>query len=689
MAAFETESGSAHPLGVAIHQDGVNFSLFSQAATQVVLLLFEHPLDPEPAQVVRLDPVRNKTFHFWHVFVRGCGPGISYAFRIDGPSEPAAGHRFDPNKVLIGPYAQVIQKQLWKRANAVGPEDNLATSMRCTIVDPAPYDWEGDRPLKRPLHESIIYEMHVGGFTRSPSAGVRSPGTFSAVIEKIPYLQALGITAVELLPVCDFDDSDRSVNAAGEVLRDFWGYNTVAFFSPHAGYCVAPDAGTRLTAFRDMVKALHRAGIEVILDVVFNHTGEGDETGPTYSFRGFDNRTFYLLDPKSPERYANYSGVGNTVNANHPVTQKLILDCLRYWVRDMHVDGFRFDLASILARGEDGQPMVRPPVLWNIELDDVLADSKLIVEAWDASGLYQVGRFPGDRWTEWNGQYRDDVRRFVKGDPGLTGALAMRLAGSADLYQPNRQSPENSINYVTAHDGFTLNDLVSYNQKHNEANGEGNRDGADENFSWNCGVEGPAAGRAVKALRLRQIKNMFTILMLSRGVPMMLGGDEIRRTQHGNNNAYNQDNPTSWFDWTMVESNREILGFFQKMIAFRKAHPALRRPYFYRGDTNDRGLIDIVWHGTELHRPGFADPDARALACTIAGFDGDADLHVMMNMFWEPLTFEVPVNRQRRWRVVLDTSTRDIGDPEETADIGGRCRTIADRSIVVLASTIV
>ena len=490
MAAFETESGSAHPLGVAIHEDGVNFSLFSQAATQVVLLLFERPLDPEPAQVVRLDPVRNKTFHFWHVFVRGCGPGISYAFRIDGPHESAAGHRFDPNKVLIGPYAQVVQKQLWKRANAVGPEDNLATSMRCTIVDPATYDWEGDRPLKRPLHESIIYEMHVGGFTRSPSAGVRFPGTFAAVVEKIPYLQALGITAVELLPVCDFDDTDTAVNASGEVLRNFWGYNTVAFFSPHAGYCVEPDAATRLTAFRDMVKALHRAGIEVILDVVFNHTGEGDETGPTYSFRGIDNRTFYLLDPNSPERYANYSGVGNTVNANHPVTQKLILDCLRYWVQDMHVDGFRFDLASTLARGEDGQPMVRPPVLWNIELDDVLADSKLIVEAWDAGGLYQVGRFPGDRWAEWNGQYRDDVRRFVKGDPGFTGAVAARLAGSADLYQARRQSPENSINYVTAHDGFTLNDLVSYNRKHNEANGEGNRDGADENFSWNCGVEG-------------------------------------------------------------------------------------------------------------------------------------------------------------------------------------------------------
>jgi glycogen operon protein len=473
--AFVAEPGSAHPLGMTTHPDGVNFSVFSESATEVLLLLFDRAAAIEPTQVIRLDPFQNKTFHFWHVFVRGCRPGFFYAFRVDGPMDPAAGHRFNPNKVLIGPYARGISKRLWRRADAAGPEDNLATSMRCAVVDTAGYDWEGDRPLKRPFHDSIIYEVHVGGFTRSPTSGVRQPGTFAGMIEKIPYLQALGITAVELLPVCEFDDSEASLSPAGEPLRNYWGYSTVGFFSPHSGYCVNQDAATHVNEFRDLVKALHKAGIEVILDVVFNHTDEGNELGPTESFRGLDNRSFYLHDPDHPGVYANFSGVGNTVNANHPLAQKLIVDCLRYWVQEMHVDGFRFDEGSILARGEDGAPLVHPPVIWQIELDDAFADTKLIAEAWDAAGLYQVGHFPGDRWAEWNGRYRDDVRRFVKGDPGLTGAIASRLAGSADIYQGRGQSPENSINFLTVHDGFTLNDLVSYNDKHNEANGEGNR----------------------------------------------------------------------------------------------------------------------------------------------------------------------------------------------------------------------
>ncbi|PYQ95606.1 MAG: glycogen debranching enzyme GlgX [Acidobacteria bacterium] len=688
MVPFETEPGSAHPVGVTTYPSGVNFSLFSQAATEMELLLFEHPLDIEPAQIVRLDPFRNKTFHFWHVFVRGCGPGMAYAFRIDGPANPAEGHRFNPNKVLISPYARGIHKQLWKRAEAIGPDDNIAASMRCAVVDSSDYNWEGDRRLKRAIHESIIYEMHVGGFTRSPTAGVRHPGTFAALAEKIPYLQALGITAVELLPVCEFDDTDASVGPAGGVLRNYWGYNTTAFFSPHSGYSVNPDAGVHPGEFRDMVKALHRAGIEVILDVVFNHTDEGNESGPTHSFRGIDNRTFYLLDPNNPAKYANYSGVGNTVNANHPVTQKLIVDCLRHWVDDMHVDGFRFDEGSILARGEDGLPLAHPPVIWQIELDDALADTKLIAEAWDAAGLYQVGHFPGDRWAEWNGQYRDDVRRFVKGDPGLTGLVAARVGGSADIYQARGQTPQNSINFITVHDGFTLNDLVSYSAKHNEANGEGNRDGIDNNLSWNCGVEGPTTDRAVESLRIRLIKNFFTILMLSRGVPMMLSGDEVRRSQGGNNNPYNQDNVTSWFDWTMLESNRAVFRYFQRMIAFRKAHPALWQPYFYRGETNQRGLADITWHGTKLNSPGFGDPAARALACTIAGFGDSEDLHVMMNMFWEPLDFEVPADPGRGWHLAIDTfadSPSDIADPgQETIFVDRLCQ-VQGRSIVVLS----
>jgi isoamylase len=687
---FTLEAGSAHPLGTTTYADGVNFSLFSEAATEVAILLFDRASAIEPAQIIRLDPFRHKTFHFWHVFVRGCRPGTYYALRVDGPADPSAGYRFNPNKVLIGPYARGISRDLWKRADAVGPEDNLATSMRCAVVDPAAYDWEGDRPLKRPFHDSIIYEVHVGGFTHSPRAGVRQPGTFAAMIEKIPYLQTLGITAVELLPVCEFDDSDLSLDPEGKTLRNYWGYSTVGFFSPHSGYCVDRDATSHANEFRDLVKALHKAGIEVILDMVFNHTDEGNELGPTQSFRGIDNRAFYLLDPKNPAVYLNYSGAGNTFNANHPLAQKLIVDSLRYWVEEMHVDGFRFDEGTILARGEDGAPLVHPPVIWQIELEEALADTKLIAEAWDAAGLYQVGHFPGDRWAEWNGRYRDDVRRFVKGDPGVTGAIASRLGGSADIYQARGQSPENSINFVTVHDGFTLDDLVSYNDKHNEANGEGNRDGIRENLSWNCGIEGPTRDPEIAALRTRQIKNFVTILMLSRGVPMLLGGDEIRRTQGGNNNAYNQDNATSWFDWTMTDSNRDMLRYVQRMIAFRRAHRALRRPRFYTGEVNDRGLPDITWHGTRLGSPGFADPQARALACTIAGLGGEADLHVMMNMFWEPLDFELPVDPQRAWHVAVDTfaqSPHDIDDQDDSAPLRRSVCTVQGRSIVILVSS--
>jgi isoamylase len=687
---FEVAPGRAHPLGVMTSVDGVNFCLFSQSATEVVLLLFAHPDDAEPVQTIRLDPFTHKTFHFWHVFVRGLRPGAAYAFRIDGPFDPSAGQRFNPNKVLINPYARGVSRRLWKRSNAVGPGDNMATSMRCAVVDLDAYDWEGDRPLKHPRHDSIIYEMHVGGFTRSPSSGVLHRGTFAGVIDKIPYLKALGITAVELLPICEFDDSETMLNDAGDAVRNYWGYSTIGFFAPHSGYCVSPDASAHVAEFRDMVKALHGADIEVILDVVFNHTDEGNENGPTESFRGIDNQTFYLLDPKNRAAYLNYTGVGNTVNANHPLTQKLIVDCLRYWVEDMHVDGFRFDEGSILARGEDGLPLPHPPVIWQIELDEALAETKLIAEAWDAAGLYQVGHFPGDRWGEWNGQYRDDVRRFLRGDPGFVGAIAARLGGSADIYQARGQAPVNSVNFITVHDGFTLNDLVSYDDKHNEGNGEGNRDGIDNNYSWNCGVEGPSNDPAIERLRVRQIKNACTILMLSRGVPMMLSGDEVRRTQRGNNNAYNQDNAVSWFDWTLVRQNAKVLRFFQRMIAFRKANDALTRGRFYRGETNERGLVDVAWHGTKLFSPGFEDPDARALACTVAGFGGAPDLHVMLNMYWQPLEFEVPPSAGRTWRVAIDTfedSPLDFPDDSARTAVGGRTRTVQGRSIVVLVGS--
>jgi glycogen operon protein len=485
--------------------------------------------------------------------------------------------------------------------------------------------------------------------------------------------------------VFDFDDSITALNAAGERIRNYWGYSPVGFFSPHAGYCV--DGGTaHANEFRDLVKALHKAGIEVILDVVFNHTDEGNEFGPTYAFRGIDNSSYYLLDPGNPASYLNYSGCGNTFNANHPLPQKLIVDCLRYWVEEMHVDGFRFDEGSILARGENGAPLVHPPVIWQIELDEALADTKMIAEAWDAAGLYQVGHFPGDRWCEWNGRYRDDVRRFVKGDAGVAGAMAARMGGSADIYEARGQTPDNSINFVTVHDGFTLNDLVSYNDKHNDANGEGNLDGINDNLSWNCGVEGPTDDSTVEALRVRQMKNFIAILLLSRGVPMLLGGDERRRTQRGNNNAYNQDNPISWFDWTPSARADELFRFAQQMIALRKSHPALSRPVFYSGAIGRRGRPDIAWHGTRLGRPGFNDPDARALACTIAGIGASADLHVMMNMFWEPLDFEVPVNTV--WRVVVDTFVsppNDIASPNPIT-VNGSVHRVDGRSLVVLES---
>jgi len=537
------------------------------------------------------------------------------------------------------------------------------------------------------MNDSIIYEMHVRGFTRSPTSGVAYPGTFSGIVEKIPYLKQLGITAVELMPVFDFDIKEVLRTVDGAPLHNYWGYSTVCFFAPQSAYCVIPEEGRHATEFRDMVKALHKAGIEVILDVVFNHTDEGNHFGPTFSFRGIDNTTYYYLVPWDRQYYFDYTGCGNTLNCNHPIVQKFIVECLRYWVREMHVDGFRFDLGSVLARGEDGQPLPHPPVVWQIELDEALAETKVIAEAWDASGLYQIGRFPGHRWAEWNGRYRDDIRRFVKADPGLVGVVASRIAGSADLYEPEGELPINSINFVTCHDGFTLNDLVSYNQKHNEANGEGNRDGHNDNLSWNCGHEGPSEDAAVEALRNRQIRNFITILMLSRGVPMILMGDEVRRTQLGNNNAYCQDNPISWFDWELTERNRDLLRFFRLMIAFRKRHATLHSDRFFTAEPDARGVPDVAWHGCRLHQPGFDDPNARVLAFTLGGFEDQPDIHVMMNMYWEPLEFDVPEIPGRHWYKAIDTAAAPPDDifeeGQEPAFQGDRCD-VQSHGIVVL-----
>jgi isoamylase len=687
-ALYSTTKGEPHPLGATVYPDGVNFSVFSQNAASMELLLFAEGNSTEPFQIIRMTDEGNKSFHFWHVFVVDAKPGLHYAYRVHGPEIKRPGQRYTPEKVLIDPYAYGNSMELWNRGAACLLGDNLQQSMRSVVIDPLDYDWEGDRPLNRPMQDSVIYEMHVGGFTRAGNAHVTSPGTFRAVTEKIPYLQRLGVTAVELLPVFQFDDTE-SREFEGNKLNNFWGYSTMAYFAPHPGYCEAAGEAQHLTEFRDMVKALHKAGIEVILDVVFNHTDEGNHQGPTFSFRGFDNLNYYYLVDGNQDYYYDYTGCGNTFNCNHPVGAKMILECLRFWVEYMHVDGFRFDEGSVLSRGPGGAPMEFPPVLWQIELDDVLAETKVIAEAWDAAGLYQVGHFPGFRWAEWNGVYRDTLRKFVAGQAGLVGALADRITGSPSLYQYNGRLPINSVNFITAHDGFTLNDLVSYNDKHNWANGEGNRDGANDNMSWNCGAEGPTDNLAIEALRERQIRNFATLLMLSQGVPMFVMGDEVRRTQGGNNNAWCQDNPIGWFDWSQTQTQSGMLRFWSELIAFRKSHPAVHRARFFTGAINERGMKDISWHGTMLNKPGWNDPLARALAWTLAGSLAHADIHVMVNMYWEPLTFEVPQITERAWYKVINTalpSPQDIDAPGNEDLVNSHHVEVSGRSIVVLIS---
>ena len=687
---YEVEPGRTHPLGATPKKDGVNFSIFSEHATSVELLLFERHDDPEPIQIIQLDPKINKTFYFWHVFVKGLKPRAAYAYRIGGPQNlHEAGHRFNKNKVLIDPYAKGVSNFLWNRIDAVELQDNLTTSMRSVVVELSDYDWEDDCLLRRPMSESIIYEVHVGGFTKSPSSNCEHCGTFSGIIEKIPYLQELGITTVELMPVFDFDETETIREVDGKQLKNYWGYDPHSFFAPEVSYCYSPSEKSPIEEFRDMVKALHKAGIEVILDVVFNHTDEGNHQGPTINFRGIDNSTYYHLVPHDKQYYMDYSGCGNTVNCNHPMVDKFIVECLEFWVEEMHVDGFRFDEGSILARDQDGNPMKAPPAIWHIETSGTLADTKIITEAWDAAGLYQIGYFPGYRYAEWNGRFRDDIRSFVKGEPGLIGEVASRLAGSADLYEDKGHLPINSVNFITCHDGFTLNDLVSYNEKHNEANGENNQDGNDDNLSWNYGVEGETEDPEIDALRKRQIKNFAAILLLSQGVPMILAGDEVRRTKKGNNNTYCQDNEISWFDWELVENNSDLFRFFKQMIAFRKRYGSLCRRGFFNGEVNERGLADISWHGCKLFSPGWLDPNARALAYTLGGFDGTADIHVMLNMYWENLEFEIPQIEGRNWYKVIDTaepSPKDILEPCQEIVVSDNNNFVKGRSVVVLIS---
>ena len=681
--------GSSCPLGATLSAEGVNFSVFSKSATLVELLLFDNVQAAQPARVVRLDPERHRTYHYWHVFVPGLQAGQLYGYRVSGPCDPARGLWCDPDKVLLDPYGQAVAvPPHYSRRAAQQPGANTAVAMKSTVADPQAYDWQGDAPLQRPFAQTVIYEMHVAGFTRHPSSGVAQAqrGTYAGLIAKIPYLADLGVTAVELLPVFQFDAQD-----APPGLVNYWGYSPVSFFAPHQGYSARQDPLGPLDEFRDMVKALHRAGIEVILDVVYNHTAEGNHAGPTLCWRGLDNSVYYILEPDQ-SRYADYTGTGNTLNANHPVVRRLIVDSLRYWVEVMHVDGFRFDLASILSRDETGRPLANPPILWDIETDPVLAGTKLIAEAWDAAGLYQVGSFVGDSWKEWNGQFRDDVRRFLKGDNGTAGRVAARLFGSPDLYGHEEREAEQSVNFVTCHDGFTLNDLVSYTDKHNEANSEENRDGTAWNLSWNCGVEGPTADPAVARLRTRQVKNVFTLTLLALGVPMLLMGDEVRRTQRGNNNAYCQDNDLSWFDWTLLERHRDLHRFVKTLIAHRR-HLARLMPA-HAGDLSLNQLLrqaQIRPCGVTLDPPDWGE-QAHSLAFTAHGPAGRALVHVMINAYWEPLTFALPPRTEgphqgwQRWVDTAREAPEDICAGPDLPPVPDTTYVVQPRSLALLVA---
>jgi isoamylase len=690
MSSWRISRGRPLPLGATALAEGINFSLLCRHGTAVHLVLY--PLEgPGVLGEITLDPRKHRTGDHWHIQISGLPREFRYGWRVDGPR--GRGHRFDPSIVLLDPAATALSDGVvW---GAEVPPTGRGTHRRSLFVR-RHFDWQEDVPPLTPLEDSLIYELHVRGFTCHPSSGVAHPGTFLGLVEKIPYLKELGVTAVELLPIHEFDENDCPFTnpLTGEKLRNFWGYNSIAFAAPKAAYAATAREHNQVNEFREMVRQLHAAGIEVILDVVFNHTGEGDDRGRTYSFRGLDNELYYMLGPDG--RYLNFSGCGNTLNCNHPVVRDLILTCLRFWVGEMHVDGLRFDLASVLGRDRHGNVLAEPPVIETIVEDGVLADTKLIAEPWDAVGLYQVGRFPfGRRWSEWNGRYRDEVRRFWRGDPGMAGALATRMCGSADLYEKTGRRPQHSINFVTCHDGFTLYDLVSYNHKHNWANGEGNRDGAAENYSWNCGVEGPTSDPQVLALRRRQAKNFLATLFLSQGVPMLLAGDEFLRTQQGNNNAWCQDNEISWVDWTLAEKNADILRFTRMLSALRRRHPALRRRTFFRGRGPSGDLVpDIIWHGVEPEQPDFS-PWSRSIAFSLdgslTGREPDRDFYVVCNAWQETLLFRIPRSPSGRpWRRVLDTalpSPQDIVEEDAGPRIPALSRyPVAPYSLVVLIS---
>ena len=648
------------PYGAVLKEGGVQFVVFSRNATEMRLLLYKDVEAREPEETIHFDPTQDRWGDIWSIFVPNLGAGQLYHFQASGPFDPARGMRFHSDTRLIDPYAKALAGEFQPS------DDGIVRPPRCVVVDDY-FDWAGDRHLRRDLSETVIYEMHVRGFTKSDSAESNAAGSYLGVIDKIPYLKSLGVTAVELMPIHEFPI--RSTDGKKQKLANYWGYDSMAFFSPHRGYATDPTPGAQVNEFKQMVKALHSAGIEVILDVVYNHTCEGNERGPVLSFKGLENSVYYMLEGDK-RYYRNYSGCGNTVNGNHPIVREMIFHSLRYWVHNFHVDGFRFDLASILSRDRTGNLVPNPPLVEAIGEDPLLADTKIIAEAWDAAGAYQVGSFGDDRWAEWNGRYRDDVRRYWRGDEGTRGALATRLSGSADLYQPGGRPPCSSINFITSHDGFTLNDLVSYSHKHNLANGEDNRDGDNNNFSDNFGVEGPTDQPVIDEMRKRQIKNMLATLMLSQGVPMLVAGDEFRRTQHGNNNAYCQDNEISWLDWSTMKENKEMVRFCRNLIEFRKNQPTLRRDTFLTGTPSGKeGWPDVSWYsplGVAVDWHSGELPIICLLSAPGKEEDPDQigrDILLMFNSSSAGCRFLIPaIAKSKAWRLFIDTALETPGD---------------------------
>ena len=676
ICGFQVRPGFFLDFGATVIPGGVNFTIQSHKATSCELLLFHREAEEPFAVLPFPDSFRIGVFYSMLVFGLDIEE-FEYAYRLDGPYDEKKGLRFDRTKILLDPYARAVTGQShW------GHKNNPQHGYRARVVH-SNFDWGQQRHTSIPMEDLIIYELHVRGYTMDASSGVKHPGTFDGLKEKIPYLKGLGVNAVELMPVFEFDEMRDARLIDENLLLDFWGYNPVSFFAPNTSYSSSKEYNREGMELKSLIKELHDQNMEVILDVVFNHTAEGNEFGPSFSFKGFDNQIYYMLTPDG--HYYNFSGCGNTLNCNHPVVQNMILDCLRYWVIEYRVDGFRFDLASILGRNEDGTPLHQPPLLRSLAFDSILGNVKLIAEAWDAGGLYQVGSFPSwKRWAEWNGRYRDDMRRFLKGDDFLSQAAARRITGSPDLYDPVFRGRNASVNFLTCHDGFTLYDLYSYNEKHNEANGWGNTDGADDNNSWNCGVEGDTTDPSVLALRRKMMMNACAVLMCSRGTPMFLAGDEFADTRYGNNNPYCQDNLISWLDWSLLEKNRALYEFFRYMIHFRKAHACIRKDL----EPSYLGFPSMSLHGLTPWKPDL--PESSHTACVL--FSGyDDSLHkedlvfLAVNTHWCSAALTLPqLPDGYTWKIAVNTGDKKqqtFTDSEIPA--AGSSVLLGERSVIV------